>query len=88
MAMRRLRGSDVSDAHVVSRRHVAVVVPEADDRFIAGMLVAQDAERRGAQIEQPAVGRRQAQPASGQDPEEMAVTEEEHAAAQARAAGR
>ena len=69
-------------------RHVAVVVPEANDGFIPGMLVAQYAERRGAQIEQPAVSRRQPEPASGQDPEEMAMTEEEHAAARAPAAGR
>ena len=72
----------------ISRRHVAVIVPEADDRFIAGMLVAQYAERRGTQIEQPAVRRRQPEPASGQNPEEVAMTEEENAAVEAPATGR
>ena len=56
------------------------VVPEADDRFIPRMLVAQDAERCRAQEQEPPVRSRQSQPAGGQNPEEMAVPEQEDAA--------
>src|SRR5438093_1333493 len=63
-----------------SRQHVAIVVPEPDHRLIAGMLVAQDAERRSAQEQEPAVGRGQPEPASAQDPEEVAVSKEENGA--------
>src|SRR5262249_13333180 len=38
--------------------HMAVVVPESNDRFVAGVFVTQDAERRRAQDKQPAIGGR------------------------------
>ena len=60
---------------------VAIVVPEEDGRVVQGVLVAEDAERRGAEPEVARVRRRQAQPASGQDAEEVAVAEEDDAAA-------
>ncbi|HKI18612.1 MAG TPA: hypothetical protein VKA15_12060 [Isosphaeraceae bacterium] len=55
---------------------MSVVVPEEDDRFDQGVLVAEDAERRGAEPEVTRVRRRQAEPAGGQDAEEMAMSEE------------
>ncbi len=62
---------------------MAVVVPEEDGRFVQGVLVAEDAERRGAEPEVARVARRQAQPARGQDAEEVAMAEEEDTASDA-----
>ena len=60
---------------------MAIVIPEEDGRFIQSMLVAEDAERRGAEPEVARVARRQAQPARGQDAEEVAMAKEDDAAA-------
>ena len=54
-----------------------VVVPEPDDRLVGAVFVAQDAECGGAQEEQPPVPGGQAEPSGGQDPEEVAVAEQE-----------
>ena len=58
-----------------------VVVPEEDGRLVQGVLVAENAKRCGAEPEVTRVARRQAQPACGQDAEEVAVTEEDDSAA-------
>ena len=52
------------------------------------VLVAQDAERRGAEHEAARVARRQAHPARGQDAEEVAVAEEQDAARRSAAGAR
>src|SRR2546422_1884086 len=57
--------------------HVPIVVPQADRRFRQVVLVAQDAQRRRGEHEEAGLVSRQAQPARRQDPQKVAVTEQE-----------
>src|SRR6266581_767460 len=57
--------------------HVPIVVPQADRRFRQVVFVAQDAQRRGGEHEEAGLVSRQAQPARRQDPQKVAVTEQE-----------
>ena len=75
------RGKVTAGPSLIRSQHdVPVVVPEADHGLLARMIVAEHAERRRAQQEQPAVGNRQAQPSRRQHAEEVAVTEQDRPA--------
>ena len=67
--------------------HVAIIVPEVKCRLIERVLVAGDRERGGAQVQHASFGGWEAEPAGGEDAEEMAVAEEELAAAFGAEAG-
>src|SRR5690242_18004561 len=56
--------------------HVPIVVPQADRRFRQVVLVAQNAQRRRGEHEEPGLFGRQAQPSRRQDPQKVAVTEQ------------
>ena len=56
---------------------MSIVIPKENGWFIQRVLVAENAKRRGAEPEITRVARRQAQPARGQDAEEVAMAEED-----------
>jgi len=56
---------------------VPIVVPQTDRRFRQVVFVAQDAQRRRGEHEEAGLVGRQAQPARRQDPQKVAVTEQE-----------
>src|SRR6188472_2820146 len=68
-------GLDVCRAPDPPSGEVAGLVPGLDDRVLA--IPAEDRDGRGAEREQGARCGRQIEPASGQDPQEMAVREDE-----------
>src|SRR5690349_9862007 len=67
--------NDKSQMSNVGLGEVAGVVPEADDGAILSMFVAEDGQRGGVQGEVLAGGSGQAEPAGGEDSEEVATGE-------------
>jgi hypothetical protein len=57
-------------------KHVTIIIPEAQRRFVPRMLVAQDAQRRRGQDKIPRGPGGQAQPAGGEYAQHVAVTED------------
>src|SRR5262247_4700683 len=57
--------------------HVPIIVPQTDRRFRQVVFVAQDAQHRRGEHEEASLVGRQAQPARRQDPQKVAVTEQE-----------